>query len=146
MSTVDSGNVYFISNNEVHALHIPTERRERIVSVGFVPTCLSAGYGWICVGGYNSGQCSFVDIRECPPFGKPTNASFPAEVDELLPLDLDPRSRMLAQETTRTDHQSRRQPKVTTKEFGNDIINAITICKFQHKDPNLRSETIAVIS
>lgn len=146
MSTVDSGNVYFISNNEVHALHIATERRERIASVGFVPTCLSAGNGWICVGGFTNGQCAFVDIRDCPPFGKSVQPSFPAEVDELLPLDLDPRPRMLAQETTRTEYQSRRRPKLISKEFGKDIINAITVCKFHHKDKDLRSESIAVIS
>ena len=112
-----------------------------------MPTCLGAGNGWLCIGGYNKGQCAFIDLRDAPPFGRPIRPTSSAEVDELLPLDLDPRSRLLTHDQLQEDrHPVRRQAKVITKEIGSLIVNAITVHRFDHKSKDLRDETVAVLS
>ena len=137
--------LYFISNNEVHAIDLPTDQRERIASLSFVPTCLGAGHGWLCIGGYNKGQCAFIDLRDAPPFGRPIRRT--AEVDELLPLDLDPHSRILTQDQSRQDHRAGRRPaKVVTKDIGTLIVNAITVHKFVQKNKDIEEETVAILS
>ena len=147
ISTVDANTLYFISNNEVHAVDIPTRQRERIASVPFVPTCLGAGHGWLCIGGYNKGQCAFINLRDAPPFGHAAVSASNAEVDELLPLDLDPHSRLLAQDQLRSDrHIPKRRAKIITKEIGQLIVNAIMVYKFNNKSVGLKDETVAILS
>ena len=147
ISTVDEDTLYFISNNEVHAIDLPTDRRERITTVHFVPTCLGAGYGWICVGGYNKGQCVFIDLRDDPPFGRTVRSAVPAEVDELLPLDLDPHPRLLGHHQSRALRPAtRRDEKKVNQDIGGLIVNAITIFKYVHKSIDVPDETVAVLA
>ena len=131
----------------MHAIDLLTNQRERIASVPFVPTCLGAGHGWICIGGYNKGQCTFIDLRDAPPFGRSIRSTPSAEVDELLPLDLDPHARLLAQRRSRPERATpRRRPKIITKGIGDLIVNAITIYKYVHKSIDVPDETVAILS
>ena len=111
---------------------------------------MGVGYGWICVGGHNKGDCAFVDTRDSWPFSPEPVRPGNAEVDTLLPLDLDPHYRVLAERYldhgVGEDQQAWRRPTIHTKEIGKEIINAITLHKLESERKTLHDEVVAVIS
>lgn len=151
ISTTDRDIVYFASECEIYALHTPSRRRERIATLSFKPQCLGAGHGWICVGGPEDGRCAFVEIGENQPFPSSTSLSTArnVEVDSLLPLDLDPQSRMLAPDFLDRHAEDRtpwRRPKVHYRDLGGLIVNAITVHKLSNSKDGMRDEVVAVVT
>lgn len=72
------------------------------------------------------------------------------EVDALLPLDLDPHSRILAQSYLESHEEQSRIPchraKVGYHELGGDIVNSITVHCLRSGKEGLQDEIVAVIA
>lgn len=150
ISTSDPEIIYYASGSEVYALHKSTRRRELIASLQWVPQCLDAACGWVCVGGPEGGSCAFIFVGEDATNGADEAARLHTEVDELLPLDLDPESRMLDQHSyignRRPLRAGRRKPKVHYNELGTSIVNSVTIYRLRSGEPGLLDETIVIVS
>ena len=104
----------------------------------------------MCVGGLESGSCAFIHVGEDQTSGFTAATQSHTEVDALLPLDLDPDSRML-------DHQSylghrrpaqarRRKPEVHYHELGGCIVNSVTIYQLRSEEPGLHDEVVAILT
>jgi hypothetical protein len=154
MSTRDSSFIFYASKCEIFALHIKSRKRESIAKLPWEPQCLDAGYGWICVGGPRNGLCAFISVggEECEgERGRESIFDLPSEVDALLPLDLNPESRLLAhsflhrsQTTSRiTGH---RKPEVQIHEVGGSIVNSVTVHRLPSDQKGLKDEIVAVLT
>ena len=119
-----------------------------IKSLPWKPFCLDAGHGWICVGGDEKGQCAFISI-DLGSAGRPVSRSN-YEVDDLLPLDLDPEYRHQRQEVRRSLSWSPYvvPPKyeLHLREFGGERVNSVTIHSLKNVGEGLRDETVVVIT
>ena len=112
-----------------------------------MPQCLGAGYGWICVGGFDNGRCAFVDYRDSRGEGSKEGVQTYTEVDALLPLDLDPESRRAHDFLHSVSSFSRRsQPIVTYHELGKSIVNSITVHCLKSDKDGLKDEVVAVLT
>ncbi|MCJ1387352.1 hypothetical protein MMC18_000195 [Xylographa bjoerkii] len=152
ISTVDQDTIYFASRNQIYALHTVTRRRERIATLSLLPRCLGAGFGWLCVGGPDKGRCVFIHIGDSfsSAAASRQNARHTAEVDALLPLDLDPHSRILAQSFLGSHDNDPPLPwqraKVEYHELGGDIVNSITVHCLRSGKEGIQDEVVAVIA
>ncbi|MCJ1397554.1 hypothetical protein MMC11_000748 [Xylographa trunciseda] len=152
ISTVDQDTIYFASRSQIYALHTVTRRRERIATLSLLPRCLGAGFGWLCVGGPDKGRCAFINIGDnfSSAAASRQNARHTAEVDALLPLDLDPHSRILAQSFLGSHNDDPRLPwqraKVEYHELGGDIVNSITVHCLHSGKEGIQDEIVAVIA
>lgn len=151
ISTKDPNIIYYASDHEIYALHVSTRRRKLIKSLPWQPVCLDAGYGWICVGGRDNGRCAFIDINEGSD-GATTALRQHAEVDELLPLDLDPEYRRnfsdpnVLLQWARSSHGQGSSFELQTHELGADIVNSITIHLLRSEINGLEDEVVAVLA
>lgn len=149
ISTSDPAIIYYASGNEVYALHKSTRKRELIASLQWTPQCLDAAHGWVCVGGPDGGQCAFIFVGDEGASGHGQPARSHSEVDALLPLDLDPESRMLDQHSyignRRPTAARRRKPEVQYAEMGTSIVNSVTIYRLR-SDPALLDETVVLVT
>lgn len=102
------------------------------------------------MGGPEGGSCAFIFVGEDATNGADEAARLHTEVDELLPLDLDPESRMLDQHSyignRRPLRAGRRKPKVHYNELGTSIVNSVTIYRLRSGEPGLLDETIVIVS
>ena len=111
---------------------------------------MDAGYGWVCVGGGNKGRCAFIRLNEVGPGPDNDRASHHhVEVDALLPLDLDPESRVLAHsflDRTQRPPSSpgRRKPEIQFQQLGDLIINSVSVHCFRSDRKGLGDEVVAV--
>ncbi len=111
--------------------------------------CLDAGYGWICIGGPKSGQCAFISVKEGGD--GPTQAlRQDAEVDELLPLNLDPEYSRAFNDPSAILQWSRpargSSYDLHIHELGADIVNSITIHLLRSEKSGLEDEVVAVLA
>ncbi|KAF6240984.1 hypothetical protein HO173_000777 [Letharia columbiana] len=149
ISTKDPNIIYYASHHEIYALHVSTRKRKLIKSLPWQPVCLDAGYGWICVGGRENGRCAFISINESSD-GPTTAFRQHAEVDELLPLDLDPEYRRTISDPSvvlqwpRPSHGS--SYELQTHELGADIVNSITIHLLRSEKNCREDEVVAVLA
>ena len=118
----------------------------------WTPICLAAAYGWIVVGGPDKGRCALVKVRAEGSAESSLRASRRhAEVDALLPLDLDPQSRFeahrfLAGSRSDTDLVSGRKAEVEILELGAEIVNSVTIYRLRGDGKDLQDELLAVLT
>ncbi len=142
--------MYYASDNEVYALRVSTQKRELIAILPWKPYCLDAAYGWVCVGGRNHGQCAFINLNETQSSSGSDRASrHDAEVDALLPLDLDPESRVLAHSFLhRTQRPSttagRKTARTQFHELGDHIINSVSVHCLRSDQKGLEDEVVVV--
>lgn len=152
ISTTDAGLIYYASNKDIYCLHTATRKRELIAVLPWAPVCLAAAYGWIVVGGRDKGRCALVKVRTEGPDESSSRASRRhAEVDALLPLDLDPQSRFeahrfLAGSRSDTDLVSGRKAEVQMLELGAEIVNSVTIYRLRGNGKELQDEILAVFT
>lgn len=156
ISTTKQNIIYYASQHEIYALHVSTRKRELITSLPWKPQCLDAGYGWICVGGSDNGRCAFVNTREeCSNSSGDRTFQHHAEVDALLPLELDPESRLLAHNSPHQRSQtfastpsaaSRGKVEVQIHEVGGSIINSVTIHRLRSDRDGFEDEIVAVLT
>ncbi|KAL8735216.1 MAG: hypothetical protein Q9166_001092 [cf. Caloplaca sp. 2 TL-2023] len=151
ISTADHGIIYYACEHEIYALNLSTRKRESIASLPWLVQCLDARYGWICVGGADNGRCAFIciDGKESNS-GRGTSFRHEAEVDALLPLDLDPDSRMLARSYFRrlraSSPPSRRKPEVQIHESGGSITNSVAIHCLRSDQKDQDDEIVCVMT
>ncbi|EDN04508.1 predicted protein [Histoplasma mississippiense (nom. inval.)] len=90
ISTADPDRIYVAVERQIYVFHIPTRKREKIAVVPFSPRCLTAGLGWIGIGGSEHGDCAFIKIGETTSGTPPGMLPPRTDVDSPLPVDLDP--------------------------------------------------------
>lgn len=150
ISTRNGDCLYYASHFEIFALHLPTNQRRLVQLLKFRPCCLDAAHNWICVGGKQKGQCAFIEIKR-PANHSSSRSSYahPAEVDDLLPLDLDPDSRALIHHGSSTPPSSPwRHSRYILHEFnlGGDIMNSVAVQLLPGGRQGLEDETVAVLT
>lgn len=149
ISTRDSGVIYYASEFEVFALNVTTQKRTLVKSLPFKPVCLDAGYGWICVGGNDLGQCAFISIDEHE--SGETALGRHVEVDDLLSLDLGhERRRSLHGRTTPRwalyPGESFTKYELQTHELGGLIVNSVTIHLMRSEHKGFKEEVVVVMT
>ena len=104
------------------------------------------------MGGKDKGRCAFIRIENSPssstaPQQATTN---PVEVDALLPLDLDPESRILALsylgDHGESSYNPRSPAKVEYHDLGGLIVNSITVHNIRSDKEEEQDEVVAVIA
>ena len=149
ISTADPNIIYYASSYEIFSLNISSRKRTLVKSLPWKPFCLDAAYGWICVGGDENGQCAFVKVDEIGN-GRGTS-HIRAEVDDLLPLDLDPDYRQIRHDLRGTEPWPRYPigPKYELQfhELGAERVNSIKIHALDNDNDNkkgVESEIVAI--
>lgn len=153
ISAVDQDWLYYASGYHIYTFHIPTRRTALLITVPFAPRCLTAGLGWICLGGDSNGDCAFIRLN------KEEDDQKRFQVDARLPITLptqdqsrdgqsDPeRPAVLAESLAHTlPSHFRRQPDLVTDEFGGDIVNSITIHELANNGLSEWNEPVALLS
>src|SRR5271154_3100674 len=84
ISTVDRDWLYYASGPNIYTLHLPTQRTFLLITIPFAPRCLTAGLGWVCLGGERGGDCAFVRLNE----QNEHNPESDHHVDSRLPINL----------------------------------------------------------
>ena len=142
--------MYYASEHEVYALHLSSQKRELIATLPWKPYCLDAAYDWVCVGGKDQGQCAFIRLNVAESSSSSDRASrHNAEVDALLPLDLDPESRVLAHSFLHRSPRpasaaDRRKPEIHFHELGDQIVNSVSVHCLPSDQKGLEDEVVAV--
>ena len=144
--------ICYASDDQVYALHVSSRKRELIASLPWKPQCLDSGHGWICIGGSEGGRCAFIFVGE-EDLNESRNRAVhnPAEVDALLPLDLDPESRLLARNFLQQSQSfetttRRRKPEVQIHEVGESIVNSVTIHRLHSELKGFEDEVVVVLT
>ena len=144
--------IYYASEQDIYALNLAARKRKLIATLPWLPQCLAAGHGWICVGGPDKGLCAFIDIsEEGSPGSDERAARRHAEVDALLPLGLDVDSRLHAHDHLHqlqdpSESGRHKQPEIRLHELGGSIVNSVTISRLSSGKKGLQDETVAVLA
>lgn len=103
--------------------NVNTNTRRHITTLPFPARCMASGYGWICVGGGKNGTFAVVTVN-------PNNVS---ESNEPL--------------VNRGNERTERRPTVKLENFGDQIINSISIHKINGNPAlNIRDDVVAVLT
>jgi hypothetical protein len=141
--------VYYADDQAVYALHVPTAKRKRLAVLDFRIQCLTAGFGWVCVGG-DYGKFAFIDVRKTQPmFSSISSIMYSgAEVDALLPLNLDPNPH--AADVLPEPHPLQgplpREADIYTRVIGHEMVNSITVHRLRGIQRGTADEEVAVVS
>ncbi|RHZ56212.1 uncharacterized protein CDV56_107033 [Aspergillus thermomutatus] len=151
ISTADPDRIYLVADRVIYSIHISSQKRETIAVIPFEPKCLTAGYGWIGVGGSDNGECAFVRIANEAARGD-TPVFQSSDVDTALPINLEPPTRLSSPWPSRGESESTRQasrplmPEVQLHKFGGSIVNSVTIHRLPGADKGFADEDIMVLS
>ncbi|KAK2738360.1 hypothetical protein FQN55_000568 [Onygenales sp. PD_40] len=159
ISTADPDRIYVAVERQIYAIHISSRRCEKITVLPFEPKCLTAGLGWIGIGGSEHGDCAFIRL------GAPTSPAMAsssrsrgsglhgAAVDSPLPLDLDPGSTRIppwdpGELPSPMSDRTVRQPSSDVKlhQFGGSIVNSVTLHRLPSQGDLYTHEDVAVLS
>ncbi|KAF2455056.1 hypothetical protein BDY21DRAFT_77867 [Lineolata rhizophorae] len=72
--------LYYASGRDVYRLNTTTRDLIHVAELPFEARCTSSGYGWICVGGEDSGLFAIITLNDAPSIshnGRPVTPSFP---------------------------------------------------------------------
>jgi hypothetical protein len=149
ISTVDRDWLYYASGHNVYTLHLPTRRTSLLITIPFTPRCLTAGLGWVCLGGESNGDCAFVRLNE-------NDDEDGLHVDARLPISLPETNRETGQDNAEIarpipqvvapEAEFNFQPDLLVQELGGDIVNSITIHDLSNAGLSERNEPIALLS
>ncbi|PGH33238.1 hypothetical protein GX50_03916 [[Emmonsia] crescens] len=136
ISTADPDRIYVAVERQIYVIHTSSRKREKIAVVPFEPKCLTAGLGWIGIGGSEHGDCAFIRIGD-PTSGAP-HAMLPprADVDSPLPVDLDPARPRFPPSSS----------NIKIHEFGGSIVNSVTLHRLPGVNDTYSYEDVAVLS
>jgi len=148
ISTAKPNIIYYASAYDIFALNVSSRKRTLVKSLPWKPFCLDAACGWIGVGGDENGQCAFVSINETDVGGASSQSR--AEVDDLLPLDLNPEYRHIRHDFRRTppwpQYSSEPKYELQHREFGGERVNSIKIHSLSSANGNVKNEIVAVLT
>jgi hypothetical protein len=149
ISTVDRDWLYYASGPNIYTLHIPTKRTSLLITIPFAPRCLTAGLGWICLGGESNGDCAFVRLNA-------PEREDGLHVDARLPISLPETSKETGQDgatneravphVVAPDAEFKFQPDLLVQELGGDIVNSITVHDLSNTGLSERNEPVALLS
>ncbi|KAK2759344.1 hypothetical protein FQN54_002822 [Arachnomyces sp. PD_36] len=155
ISTADPDFIYVAVDRVIYSIRISTRKRDIVTIVPFEPKCLTAGLGWIAVGGKVRGDCAFIRLAggHGSIHSDTVMGTSSVDVDTPLPLDLDPSSRRLppwapgeyGPESHIRRSNRRRVPEVQIKEFGGTIVNSVTLHRLVGDNDLYADEDIAVL-
>ena len=116
-------------------------------SLSWEPKCFDAAYEWICAGA-GDGQCAFIHIAN-EQDGQSWSGlrQRRAEVDELLPLDLDPTSRSLINrefQNPMSTNSNAAKYDLHYQTLGAEIVNSVTIHKMRSVKRGLEDEVVVI--
>ncbi|KAK2741566.1 hypothetical protein FQN57_005549 [Myotisia sp. PD_48] len=127
-STADPDRIYAAVGRIIYSIHLSSHKREIVAVVPFDPKCLTAGLGWIAVGGTDNGDCAFISL----------------ESSSSTPCLSESDSRLLVNGGESTISCP---PEVFVHQFGGTIINSITLHRFPSDEENgFTEEDVAVLS
>ena len=149
ISTVDQDWLYYASCHDIYAVHLPTQRTSLLITIPFAPRCLTAGLGWICLGGESNGDCAFVRLKE-------QYEQDSLHVDAKLPVNLPEANEETLRGNARDSRTPTRvlsseadftfQPDLLVQELGGDIVNSITIHNLSNAGLSEWNEPVALLS
>ncbi|KAI9720226.1 MAG: hypothetical protein M1812_003044 [Candelaria pacifica] len=151
ISLPQSDIVYYASESEIWCLRTDDLTRELISLLPWRPLCLSAGYGWVCVGG----QKGLLAAVKLSGYGSASQGQGTSrrgdDIDAPLPLDLDPGTRGQTRGFYSEGLASDRpifNPKHERHvyELGDDVVNSITLHRWPKEAGGCHEETVAVIA
>ena len=139
ISTVEQDWIYYAENHDIYSVHIPSQRRILLVTIPFIPRCLSARLGWICVGGESHGDVAFVRVGDADVEGRP-------QVEAALPVGRPtPSKRPPPPRPGDAGYGTSACPEMIVQELGGDIVNAVTVHELANKGTSGRNESVVVI-
>lgn len=128
------------------AIHVSSQKVETLAVIPFGPKCLTAGHGWIGLGGAENGECAFIKLPTTHHEGRRS------DVDSALPIDLDSASgssSLFGSEGTpgsSNRHASRRPlPEVQLHRFGGSIVNSVTVHCLPGNGKDVADEIVMVL-
>ncbi|KAF7115656.1 hypothetical protein CNMCM5793_002896 [Aspergillus hiratsukae] len=151
ISTADPDRIYLVADRVIYSIHISSQKRETLAVIPFEPKCLTAGYGWIGVGGSDNGECAFVRIAGQAARGD-TSIRASSDVDSALPINLEPPTRLSppwpSGGASESSHQASRplMPEVQLHRFGGSIVNSVTVHRLPGADKGFADEDIMILS
>lgn len=111
--------LYYASSRDIFALDVNTGIRTHITCLPFWARCTAAGYGYICVGGGDSGHWAVVTLNHTHGISDPDTLGW----------------------------QARRPPHVQVEQAGQEIVNSISIHKLGGDvEAGTLDEVVAVIT
>jgi hypothetical protein len=134
----------------IYSIHISSQKRETIAVIPFEPKCLTAGYGWIGVGGSDNGECAFVRIADQATRGD-ASILLSSDVDSALPINLEPPTSLSPPWPSRGESESTHQasrphmPEVQLHKFGGSIVNSVTVHRLPGADKGFADEDIMIL-
>ncbi|GFF30876.1 hypothetical protein IFM46972_03056 [Aspergillus udagawae] len=151
ISTADPDKIYLVADRVIYSIHISSQKRETIAVIPFEPKCLTAGYGWIGVGGSDNGECAFVRIADQATRGD-ASILLSSDVDSALPINLEPPTSLSPPWPSRGESESTHQasrphmPEVQLHKFGGSIVNSVTVHRLPGADKGFADEDIMILS
>lgn len=139
--------IYYASEKRIYALHLSLQRKELIANLHWKPQCLDARYGWICVGGPESGRFAYIDIGD-EKLEKEETLEHHRQHDALSPLARERRTQRFFNRAEEQNQSvlaavARRKPEIHFQEFGGEIVNSVTIHQLRIGGKN---DVVAVIT
>ncbi|ETI20131.1 hypothetical protein G647_08165 [Cladophialophora carrionii CBS 160.54] len=64
ISSAERDLIYYVSFRDVYVLDLASHQNSLIATVPFDTRCLTAGLGWVCVGGEQNGDCAFIKVEK----------------------------------------------------------------------------------
>ena len=139
ISTVDQDWIYFASSYDVYALHLPSQRKSLLVTLPFLPRCLVAGLGWICLGGEQNGDSAFIRLNK-------EKAETRSQGHPVSPPDSPRRTaRKILPGLGQNDTGSSSCPELLLRELGSKIVNSITLHELSNHGRSAWDEPVALL-
>lgn len=136
----------------IYAIHLSSQKRETIAVIPFEPKCLTAGYGWIGIGGSDNGECAFIKISDQAVRVRDSSpAPRPSDVDSALPIDIEGLRRVNQSWLSGGESESapntggRQLRDVQLHKFGGSIVNSVTIHRLPGDGKGLADEDVMIL-
>jgi hypothetical protein len=154
ISAVDRDWLYYATNHEIYTLHIPSTQVAQLKTIPFLPRCLAAGLGWVCVGGESHGLCAIIQLndQDRDEFLS-VDAPLPTDALKNSPKSSPPSVAAEANGSTLSNKVSVTTPSpfrwrsgLRLEELGGDIVNSITIHRLSSHGVSKWDEPVALLS
>ncbi|KAI9824059.1 MAG: hypothetical protein M1832_002127 [Thelocarpon impressellum] len=143
--------LYYACDSDIYRLNTRSRKQELLATLPWETRCLAAGHGWLCVGGADNGQFATIKIGSDSSGDGDQAPRSHADVDALLPIDLDPElrrqtHRFFTAPSERHGGSDRRRLQATTHELGQMIVNSVTLHHSATDDVGGNDGTVAVLT
>lgn len=154
VSSPNANTLVYTAEGTIYCLDTSTLKCDRIASLSYAARCLATGHDWVCVGG-EDGQFTAVQLQANQTLAQESSLR-QAQVDALLPVELDPEARRRATQYLSSvegrlpSARQRRSTFPINEQLGSSITNSITIHKPNKPRASAkdweRDDTVAVLT